>query len=152
MSLVSDQDWKNFGDLMYEAHKSFSQKIITWVRNDVKISRWREDPHPAPIEVNLEVLLNYNYMRTWPISNITETGETDEQSVQVLINKQYLKENNWLNTDGYFIYNTDSDRFIIDGLEYKPFGDTAVSQGKTDDFIISLVLKRKVIPTDKLRT
>src|SRR5699024_7697627 len=102
-----------------------------------------------PILLNVQLV--YNYMRTWPITLHTETGELDKQSVQVFVNKQYLAANGHINTAGAFDYNPAMDRFIIDGLVYKAVGDTAVAQAGSSDILISFILKREETPTGEDR-
>lgn len=149
MSLLLDQsDWDDYKAIMDEAHNTFHQKSITWRRTITELDRWKEDNLGArKIDTPLKVLLNYNYMRTWPITMPTESGELDKQSVQILINKAYLQESGFLNAFGLFDYSPDYDRFIIDGLVYKPYGDTPTSQMNTEDLIFSIVAKREEILT-----
>lgn len=87
-------------------------------------------------------ILNYNYMRTWPISNITGGGERDNQSVQLFLNKQILGDLGLLSINNNFNYNPDYDRFIIDGIPYKAMGDTSASQIAEDDINFLVILER----------
>lgn len=135
-------NWTKFLNAMNDAHKTFHQKPITWKRATITTDRYGEDLVAPTTTVELLVLLNYNFMRTWPADRTSATGETDDESVQVMINKEYLRQNGYLNASGYFDFNPDLDRFIIDGLKYKPFGDTAAAQMQVDDVLITIILKR----------
>jgi hypothetical protein len=90
-------------------------------------------------------------MRSWPITFQTETGGLDRQSVQILINKDYLRELGYINGNGFFEYDPVLDVFIIDGLKHVPFGDTPASQIQDDDVFITLILKRDESPTQYKR-
>lgn len=147
MQLISNADWDDFRQVMRDGHDTFEKKVIIWLRKVITTNTYMEDSNPTPVEVNLEVQLNYNYMRTWPITQQTEMGEIDKQSVQVLINKEYLRENGYINSDNYFDYNMDHDRFIIDGMLMKAVGDTAASQAVDDDILITFILKREETET-----
>lgn len=149
--LVKPEDWADFKNVMRDAHDTFERKQIQWVRNKTRVNVNMEDSNNVKETVTLEVQLNYNYMRSWPITSATETGELDRQSIQLLANKQYLSELGYINTSGAFEYNPDLDRFIIDGLVYKSFGDTAVSQAHDDDILVSIILKREETKTGDQR-
>lgn len=147
MELLSGGDWAAFENLIKNAHDTFNTKIITWIRYPSQLNRYGEDPVSTPTITPLKVLINYNYMRTWPITFTTESGELDRQSLQLLINKDYLRDLGYLNADGYFDYDEANDRFGIDGMVHKAFGDTPISQSKTDDLLFSIVVKREETPT-----
>lgn len=154
MDIVGIQNWDEFKKLMGDAHDTFNQKIILWKRRNADLDRYGEDvlpPADATSNIYLKVLLNYNYMRTWPITFTSDTGEMDRQSIQMLINKDYLKSLGYINSNGYFEYNSDHDRFIVDGLVHKASGDTVVSQIPQDDILVSIILKREETPTGKTR-
>lgn len=135
-------DWAVFKSVMIDAHATFAQKLITWQRKSLRIDRFGEDPVSVMVDTPLKVLCDYNYKRTWPVDINNESGSDDEQSVQVYINKEFLRVNGFLNTDGYFNYEKEFDRFIIDGILYKSFGDTMASQMLSDDSILTIILKR----------
>lgn len=144
-------DWDDYKSVLNDAHATFHQKVIIWRHKTVLINRYQEDTDSDMINTDLKVLLNYNYRRTWPITMPTDAGEDDEQSIQVLIIKEYLRANELLDTFGNFNYNQDFDRFIIDGTKYKAFGDTAAGQMKSDDVYITIVIKRILLETGSKR-
>jgi hypothetical protein len=94
--------------------------------------------------------MNYNFMRSWPITFTTETGEVDRQSVQMMLLKKDLADNGYLNSYGYLNFNPAQDLFIFDGMVWKAVGDTAVSQVDGDDLIITIILKRQELSTADL--
>lgn len=148
MSLIPASKWQEFSDIMRAAHDTFEQKTVTWKRLNSGMDRFGEDTQDNLYDtIDLKVQLNYNYMRSWPITQRTETGDLDRESVQLLVNKRYLAENGWINADGYFAYNMGDDYFLINGLKHVPMGDTMVSQAYDDDILFSIILKRDETPT-----
>jgi hypothetical protein len=140
--LLTQGDWDQFVNIMSEANVTFGQKTIIWRRQINQTNLFGEQVSRPPEPISLLGLVNYNYMRTWPSTAISESGETDEQSCQIFFNKVYLAKLGYINNEGYFNYNTDFDTFTIDGLNYKSFGDTAASQTNSEDIFILLTLKR----------
>ena len=49
---------------------------------------------------------------------------------------------NYLDRNGYFTFNWSEDRFIINGIPYKPDGDTEVAQAKDEAIVFQIILKR----------
>lgn len=143
--------WNVFRSAMRDAHATFSQKTIEWVRQEVRIDRYGEDMPNSTETVLLQVLVDYNWRRTWPVTMATEMGDQDEQTCMIYFNKEYLSSLGYLNAEGYFLYNPDIDRFIIDGLTYKPFGDTAAAQMYTEDVHILIIVKRVKTSTGDIR-
>lgn len=150
-SLLDSSEWEDYKSIMNDAHATFSQKKILWESFDVKINRYQEDIPGKTSTTELLVLLNYNYRRTWPINLASESGVDDEQSLQIMINKEYLRINNLLDENDNFIYNEVDDNFIIDGTKYKAFGDTPVSQMQDDDVFITIIVKRVQLDTGTKR-
>ena len=150
--LVSDADWAKFVKVVADSHDTFNKQTITWVRSDGSFNVDGEDENKNTSDVSLEVLLNYNHFRTWPITRTTETGELDRQSVVVLINVDYLRGLGYINVNNNFQFSADEDRFIIEGIKYKDYGFTKVSQAQTtvgvaEGLLIQLVLAREETET-----
>lgn len=150
-ALLSTQDWGDYKRLLSDAHEAFSQKQITWRKQNVTINRFQEDFPNQHTDTTLLVLINYNYRRSWPINVSSETGDDDEQVMQVLINKEYLRQGGLLDNYGAFNYNEVDDRFIVDGTVYKVFGDTAAAQMQSDDVYFTIILKRIQLHTGDKR-
>jgi hypothetical protein len=148
MKLITDEQWGNFRKTMKDAHDTFHQKPMLWKRLISDLDRYGEDYNEDNFDtVELLVLCNYNYMRSWPATMATDAGKLDRESVQVLINKDYLRELGYLNADGYFDFKANEDMFILDGKLYRDAGDTPVSQASNDDILVSIILKREETPT-----
>jgi hypothetical protein len=148
-SLLTAQDWIAYGKLMDDAWDTFApNENLTWFRLRTKLDRFGEDNTDNFYdEIPLRALNNYNYMRSWPVTSKTEAGGLDKESVQVLINKNYLKSLGYLNAQGYFDYNSVEDYFVMDGIRWLPFGDTPASQVAGGDLFITLILRRDIIQT-----
>lgn len=151
MQLVSDAMWDIYKKTMMDIHDTFAKKEIIWVNNSRREDRFGEDKINEPNQIVLLGLYNSNYMRTWPVTTNTSSGEIDQQSAQIFFNKEYLQNIGYLNADGYFKYNPGLDRFIIDGLQYKAFGDTATAQMMDDDAWVTIIIKRDVAETGNPR-
>ena len=143
MDLVGQANWDAFRNLMRDAHDTFAQKDIIWNRLVTQQDRWGEDTGTLMVPIALKCLCNYNYMRTWPITQGTDAGKLDRSSVQILLNKDYLRDLGYLNEDGYFDFGRNEDTFILDGITYRDFGDTAISQAHDDDLWFAIILKRE---------
>lgn len=142
--LVGTTQWQSFKNLMRDAHDTFHQKEVVWKRQKSQMDRWGEDNIDNGYDsINLKVLINYNYRRSWPVTFRTETGDQDRESMQLLINKQYLSELGYLNGAGYFDFNPSDDYFVIDGLNHISMGDTPISQAQSTDILISIIVKRE---------
>jgi hypothetical protein len=152
MNRLGVSGWDKFREAMWDAHETFHQKAITWRKLKSRLNRYGEDNTGNSYDdKTLLVQLNYNLLRTWPISFRTETGDLDRQSVQILINKRYLSENNYLNGSGLFDYNPAEDLFIIDGLVHTPVGDSPGSQAYEDDILFTIIVKRDEGTTGNIR-
>jgi len=151
-NLLGAAGWQKFKDAMWDAHETFHQKTITWRKLKSRQHRYGEDDTAnSYTDYSLKVQCNYNLLRTWPISFRTETGDLDRQSVQLLINKRYLSEQGYLNSNGLFAYNPAEDLFVIDGLVHIPVGDSPGSQAYEDDILFTIIVKRDEGTTGNIR-
>lgn len=154
MDLIGKANWNDFKKLIGEhAHDTFSKAIIIWRREVTDIDRWKEDnAQGQTVDIPLECLVNYNYFRSWPITLTTESGETQEQSIQVLFSKNYLSGIGYLNDDGFFDYNPDKDLFVLDGLIRRPMGDSSVSQAYDESLMVEVIMIEQKTPTGTSRS
>lgn len=153
MDLVGTQDWNDFKSLFgTDVVDTFMQAIIIWRRVTSNLDRWKEGNGINTLDIPLQCLVNYNYMRSWPITNLTESGETEEQSIQVLFAKDYLNSLGYINQNGLFIYQPDIDRFILDGLIRKPVGDSSVSQAANGALLFEVIMVEQATRTGTIRS
>lgn len=153
MDVVGTQDWADFESaISTDAQDTFFKEIIVWRRTLTNLDRWKEDNLTAQTnDVQLKCLINYNFPRSWPVTGYTETGEIDKESMQVLFVKKYLRDLGFIDSNGLFIYNEDLDYFYLNGLKYKPSGDTDASQANTDALIVAVIMLRQKPDTGNKR-
>lgn len=143
IDLVGSSNWAAYKQLMRDAQETFGKKIITWVRSAGGIDRFAEDnATEAFVNLPLEVILQNNVGRTWPTTQNTEQGAQDKESIFVIINKEYLQENGYLNGNGNFNFNPEADRFLVDGIEYKCQGFIDSSQDNTENLWVNIIIER----------
>jgi len=149
MAYISDADWLNYENVINQASDTFGKEIITWNRLNKAISRFGEDdPSSSGFTViSLECLVQYNANRTWPINKETQSGELDKENIMIILNKEYLRVNNYLDANGYFDFRPDRDTFELHGQKYKPAGDTEVAQTNKNPLLMFVILERMILPT-----
>lgn len=148
MSLVPGSAWTKYKKLIgVDAHESFNQDVITWIkgRNVIMSNAEEEDSNGA--QTDLKCLINYNVFRTWPLTRKENTGESDNQNMVAIFSKNYLSSLNLLNQRGYFDFRPDRDYFVHKGIRYKAEGDTLAAQAQDDPLLFYLVLHREEILT-----
>lgn len=145
---MPNANWQKFKSVINGlATDFFNQDQVVWYRQIQNI-----DPHGEGIEgtfeqVNLNCLIGYNDFRTWPLDKVTEAGSIDMQHMYLILNVEYLRENGYLNSNGYFAINVENDYFEHKGIFYETDGDTLSAQAGDEPVLFYLVLKRKVYAT-----
>lgn len=117
------------------------QKII-WAKNVDQLLSHGEDSTPQYFKKGIEVLCYYNAFRNWPINTNSMGGELDDENLSIMVSGRYLKEKGYLNANGYWDFHWASDRFEINGIVYRPTGDTQVAQAKDEALVFLVILKR----------
>lgn len=151
-SYVNSTTWGKYTNILNNFMESdAAKKKIIWKRYIEVPTLYGEDTRKEPFDnVEIEVLFAYNTFRTWPINVATASGELDNNNVVFYISKNYLEENGYLNSEGYFDFNRSMDRFIMDGITFKSSGDTSASQASDHDVLIMVILKREERVTQEL--
>jgi hypothetical protein len=150
---VSNRSWKRYIDIVsgFMDNDAGRQEII-WAKHVNQMLSFGEDSTPGYYKITIEALCYYNAFRNWPINLSTTTGELDEENLSIMISRKYLEDNGYINDDGYWDLNWAEDRFIINGIAYRPTGDTNVAQAKDKAVVFLLILKRdrdsKINPED----
>ena len=148
MAFVTEEAWQKYRDIINSVHDDFNKDILIWRRNvPVTIPLFNESPLNEYQDINLKVLIAYNYFRTWPITRHTNTGELDNQNMAVYINRKYLQDLGYTTDQGYFNFRPDKDIFVHRGIHYKCEGDTLIAQAGSLPLLIQLILRREEIPT-----
>jgi hypothetical protein len=135
--------WSRYRAVMKQAHDSFSQDILVWVRHNPVIMPFQEQEQPSGNRVELRVLIGYNFFRTWPITKHSSSGAIDNQNMLVFVNKDYLQELGYLNSNGYLNFTPERDYFVHRGIRYKAEGDTFLSQAHDNPLHIQFILHRE---------
>lgn len=130
------------------SHKDFMSKEIVWKKCkgylqpfDEDYSRAKEPNDDGYLYIPLMALCNFNYARTWPVSQDSESGKLDRQSIQVYFSIDQLSQLGYVNTNGNFDYDPGMDRFIINGIPYRNEGDTPASQIPDSQLVFTMVLR-----------
>ena len=79
--------------------------------------------------LNIIIYQSRHYVITMP----SETG---------LLIRQHIEQLGHLTPEGYWDFNWSEDRFVINGITYKPSGDTQVAQAKDEALVFMVILKR----------
>lgn len=141
---ITDADWKEFSNVINEFHNSAFQDEVLFYKALPSIKRAGEDnPTKKFSLITLKGLFYYNFFRTWPITGYEINGEFDKQSETVLLNVEYMKENNLVDDSLRLIYTPYQDIFVHRGQQYEASGDTFISQTKDTPLLFMLILKRR---------
>ncbi len=154
MGRILQSTWDKFKNIINGIHDDFNQDTVIWRRSKESRSttepvyRFNEQEQNDATDyddIPLQVLVAYNYYRTWPITKQTESGELDNQNMSLLINIKYLSDLGYLTAKGYFDFQPDRDYFIHRGIKYKGEGDSLVSQAKADPLLFQIILHREEV-------
>lgn len=142
--MLSAQQWAAYRQVINNASASFNQEDVIWNRVSIKLDRDGDDASPPTFTtVNLKALIQYNVYRTWPINRSTDTGLVDNQSIMIILNKDYLAGLGYINSNNNFPFDLGFDYFTLHGLDYKPMGDLHASQAGDDPLFIHIICERK---------
>lgn len=138
---VKNRDWDRYKHIVQKFLEDDSgRQSIGWCKHLDQMLPMGEDCYPQYHLIVIESLCYYNAFRNWPINKSTVSGELDDENLVILIPKSAVKQ--YLNRDGYFQFNWSEDRFIINGIPYKPDGDTEVAQAKDEPIVFQIILRR----------
>lgn len=151
MGYMKPEDWQNYIDTMNAWQDDAFQQPVTWDRYLVTRDLDGEGTNNRFLPTPLKGLIQYNYFRSWPITKIKDSGEIDKESLLLFLNIQYLKDNQWANTEGQFLFNPAYDRFIINGVKYKAMGEAQAAQASNAPLFVFMVLKREELNTSETK-
>lgn len=138
---VRNADWDRYKHVVQKFLEDDSgRQTIGWCRNIDQMLYMGEDKSPKYTLVLIEALCYYNAFRNWPINKATVSGELDDENLVILIPKSSILD--YLGPNGYLKFNWSEDRFLINGIPYKPDGDTDVAQAKDEAIVFQIILKR----------
>ena len=149
MQGISDNQWAAYENIINNAHNYFNKAKVVWHRLTTGLQRYGEDnkSNNTYEEITLECLITYNIFRTWPINENTPSGLLDRENIVLMINRKYLTDLGYLNTDGFFAFDPGQDYFTHMGQTYRAMGETAVSQTKSDPLHFYIILIRQKTET-----
>lgn len=152
--LVSNKSWDRYKKTI----KNFlnfdsGRQTVIWAKHVNQMLYNGEDDHPVYYKILIEALCYYNAFRNWPINIQSTTGESDEENLSLMISADYIQHLDdgkyWLphkffegDYSGYWDFNWSEDRFVINGMVYKPTGDTQIAQAKDEALLFLIILKR----------
>lgn len=147
--MLTSAQWQQYINVVNQASESFNQDVITWKRFSRGMQRYGEDTAgvDVPIDIPLDCLIAYNIFRVWPMSKETVGGVLDAENIVLLLNKKYLEDLGYLNSDGFFAMDPGKDKFIHRGLEYRAGGETEVAQAGSEPLMFYIMLSREETPT-----
>jgi len=148
MTAFPGVDWADYRDTIKNAMASTAREIIVWKKFRRRLNRFSEDGSSPAISydsINLYCLISYDDWRLWPYDKGSVSGKLDYGHAGIILNKDYLNDLGYLNANGYFDFDSGYDKFIIDGITYKPLGDTAVAQAGSDTMLMQLIVQREDI-------
>lgn len=140
---VSNKVWDNYKKIITNfLDIDAGRQTITWAKAVDQLLSHGEDSTPKYYNIPIEALCYYNSFRNWPINKATISGELDDENLSILISKSYIEQIGYLTSEGYWDFNWSEDRFVINGIIYKPSGDTQVAQAKDEALVFLVILKR----------
>ena len=140
---VSNKVWDNYKKIIINfLDIDAGRQTITWAKAVDQLLSHGEDSTPKYYNIPIEALCYYNSFRNWPINKATISGELDDENLSILISKSYIEQIGYLTSEGYWDFNWSEDRFVINGIIYKPSGDTQVAQAKDEALVFLVILKR----------
>lgn len=140
---VRNKSWERYKSIIRQfIDVDAGRQTITWAKRIMQPMTHGEDYNPVYQNIQIEALCYYNSFRNWPINKETVTGELDDENLSIMVTDSFLQSIGHLNSEGYWDFNWSEDRFIINGIIYKPSGDTQVAQAKDRALVFLLILKR----------
>ena len=139
--------WKKYVDTMNDWQEDAFQQTVEW-RTSLTLSKNGEDNNwNRYVSRELKCLIHYNYFRSWPMTQSTDTGEIDKENCMIYFNIKYLRDLGLVTDKDQFKYDPGVDRFIINGVMYKGMGDSQVGQAYDMPLWIFIICKREETET-----
>ena len=147
---ISAANWANYKAIINDAHDTFNQQSIVWLKSKGGLDRDGEDNLTEQFDsITLKALVQYNHFRTWPTDITTEAGKIDGQTELLIFNVKYLKDLGYINANGNFDYDSAADRFKHNEVIYKSAGESFISQAQDEPLLLQIILQREEIPSGK---
>lgn len=134
--------WSKYIKAVNAYSHSVSNETVIWDRVVVNTDRFGEGEAEQVTQIPLQTLVAYNSFRTWPVDDRTFTGDVDKEYCHLYLNLEYLEKEGFLTSSHQFSFNPGLDRFWINGIKYKPAGDTGTAQANINPLFQILILER----------
>lgn len=144
---ISQALWSKFKSFHLDFFRGIAGRPITWRRLNMNYDRFGEGDNKRFTDISLMAVIGYNDFRTWPSTLNTDTGILDKGSMYLLFNREDLKLKGYINNNGNLDFDPINDRFIVDGIEYRPDGDTNIALAFNDPMYYMVIISREVIRT-----
>jgi hypothetical protein len=142
-SFIRNRDWEKYSKIVSNfLDQDAGRQTIIWAKHVNQPLSHGEDSVPNYHYIEIEALCYYNAFRNWPINKATSTGELDEENLSILVSRKYIEDHGYLDANDYWDFNWVEDRFLINGIPYRPTGDTQVAQAKDTALVFLIILKR----------
>ena len=147
--MISTAQWQTYKNIINKAHDSFNKDTITWHRYIRGFQRYGEDTKASEdyTHITLNCLIAYNFFNRGPLTKETTSGALDKQNIVLMLNKKYLEDLGYLNSEGFFDMDPGKDKFTHRALPYRAAGETEVAQAGDDPLMFYIVLRREEIVT-----
>ena len=140
---VSNKAWERYKKIIQKfLDFDAGRQVIYWMKHVDQMLAFAEDSTPQFISIPIEALCFYNAFRNWPLNKATVSGALDEENLSIYVSKSNIEKLGYLSSEGYWDFNWEEDRFVINGITYKPSGDTQVAQAKDEALVFMVILKR----------
>lgn len=139
---ISQNQWDSYAGIIGDFMGDVAKDILVWKRNTGTVPRNGEDRALNTDTIELECLFQYNNYRTWPVDQLSDTGEEDKQSQVAIFSIEYLQSLNLLDNHLKLVYDVAQDIFFHRGDAYEATGDTFISQAGNKPILFMIVLKR----------
>ena len=143
MAHLTQADWDAHAAAINEFAEDAFQQLITWRTNITNLSEHGEDDVNRTRDITLKGLVLYNYFRSWPTNKPDVAGEIDNESVLIYFNSKYLADEGYINSDGQFDFQPVTDRFWVNGLQYKASGESQAAQSNDQPLLHFVIMKRE---------
>ena len=143
--MISTSQWQVYKNVINKVHGSLNNDTITWHRYVRSFQRYGEDTkiHEHFVDTALKCLIMYNAFRAWPMTKETSSGAIDKESIVLILNKKYIKDLGYLNSDNFFSMTPGKDKFTHRGIAYRASGETEISQAGNDPLMFYIILRRE---------
>lgn len=141
---INKSAWERYKEIVNDfIEQDAGKQPVTWLKRFDQMLPFGEDTGNSYVKNEIEGLIQYNYIRTWPSLKDTVSGELDGINIALYVTKKGLAERGFLDDHGYWDFDWTQDKFVINGKVYSPAGDTQVAQAMDEALLFFVVLKRE---------